>query len=92
MKRGEAASSDWKNNDCWQKIPRTQSHLAAGRMSDKTEAFGVSSSIPEGPARNLVGWPGVVEGHVHRLKLVKRQGYGRAAFPLLRKRVLYQAL
>ena len=31
---------------------------------------------------------GVVEGHVHRLKLIKRQGYGRAAFPLLRKRVL----
>lgn len=34
---------------------------------------------------------GVVEGHVHRLKLVKRQGYGRAAFPLLRKRVLSRA-
>jgi len=31
---------------------------------------------------------GVVEGHVCRLKLIKRQGYGRAAFPLLRKRVL----
>ena len=35
---------------------------------------------------------GVVQGHVHRLKLIKRQGYGRAAFPLLRKRVLYAAL
>ncbi|MGH7869538.1 MAG: transposase [Candidatus Dormibacteraceae bacterium] len=32
---------------------------------------------------------GVVEGHVHRLKLIKRQGYGRAAFPLLRRRVLH---
>ncbi len=31
---------------------------------------------------------GVVEGHVHRLKLIKRQGYGRASFSLLRKRVL----
>ena len=31
---------------------------------------------------------GVVEGHVHRLQLIKRQGYGRATFPLLRKRVL----
>jgi transposase len=30
----------------------------------------------------------IVEGHVHRLKLIKRQGYGRATFPLLRKRVL----
>ena len=28
---------------------------------------------------------GVVEGHVHRLKLIKRMGYGRARFPLLRK-------
>lgn len=35
---------------------------------------------------------GVVEGHVHRLKLIKRQGYGRASFPLLRKRVLSQAV
>jgi len=32
---------------------------------------------------------GVVEGHVTKLKLIKRQGYGKAGFPLLRKRVLY---
>jgi hypothetical protein len=32
---------------------------------------------------------GVVEGHVHRLKLIKRMGYGRAGFPLLRQRVLH---
>ena len=30
-----------------------------------------------------------VEGHVTKLKLIKRQGYGRAGFPLLRKRVLH---
>ena len=30
---------------------------------------------------------GVTEGQVHRLKLVKRQGYGRAGFALLRQRV-----
>jgi transposase len=29
-----------------------------------------------------------VEGHVHRLKLLKRQAYGRASFQTLRKRVL----
>jgi transposase len=34
---------------------------------------------------------GVAEGHVHRLKLVKRQGYGRAGFALLRQRVLQAA-
>jgi transposase len=31
---------------------------------------------------------GQVEGHVHRLKLIKRQMYGRAGFVLLRRRVL----
>jgi transposase len=29
-----------------------------------------------------------VEGHVHRVKLIKRQGYGRAKLDLLRRRVL----
>lgn len=32
---------------------------------------------------------GVVEGHVNRLKLIKRMMYGRAEFPLLRQRVLH---
>lgn len=32
---------------------------------------------------------GPVEGHVHRLKLIKRQMYGRARFDLLRLRVLH---
>jgi transposase len=31
---------------------------------------------------------GPTEGHVHRLKLIKRQGYGRAKLDLLRSRVL----
>jgi transposase len=31
----------------------------------------------------------VVEGHVTKLKLIKRQMYGKAGFPLLRKRVLH---
>ncbi len=32
---------------------------------------------------------GVVEGKVNKLKLIKRMGYGRTAFPLLRQRVLH---
>ena len=32
---------------------------------------------------------GTVEGQVTKLKLIKRQGYGKADFPLLRKRVLH---
>jgi len=31
----------------------------------------------------------MIEGHVTKLKLIKRQGYGKAGFPLLRKRVLH---
>jgi transposase len=31
---------------------------------------------------------GLVEGHVNRVKLIKRQGYGRAKFDLLRCQVL----
>ena len=34
---------------------------------------------------------GVTEGQIHRLKLVKHQGYGRAGFVLLRQRVLQAA-
>jgi transposase len=31
---------------------------------------------------------GVVEGHVNRIKMLRRQMFGRAGFTLLRKRVL----
>lgn len=34
---------------------------------------------------------GQTEGQITRLKLIKRQGYGRASFDLLRKRVLHAA-
>lgn len=34
---------------------------------------------------------GVVEGHVHRVKLIKRLMYGRAGFALLRQRILHAA-
>ncbi len=34
---------------------------------------------------------GVVEGHVNRLKCLKRAMYGRAQFDLLRQRVLYRS-
>jgi hypothetical protein len=34
---------------------------------------------------------GMVEGQIHRLKLIKRQMYGRAGFDLLRLRVLHSS-
>lgn len=37
----------------------------------------------------LVQNNGVVEGKINKLKLMKRMGYGRAGFALLRQRVLH---
>jgi transposase len=34
---------------------------------------------------------GQLEGQVNRLKVIKRAGYGRAKFDLIRKRVLYDS-
>ena len=60
-------------------LPELQS-FAAGVQKDK-----------DAVRAGLTWWinNGVVEGHVTKLKLIKRQGYGRAGFPLLRKRVLH---
>ena len=42
-------------------------------------------------ALTLPGSSGPVEGHINRLKLIKRSGYGRMHLDLLRQRVLYEA-
>jgi transposase len=61
------------------KLPELQS-FAAGVEKDK-----------DAVRAGLTWWikNGMVEGHVTKLKLIKRQGYGKAGFPLLRKRVLH---
>ena len=61
------------------KLPELQS-FAAGIEKDK-----------DAVRAGLTWWinNGMVEGHVTKLKLIKRQGYGKAGFPLLRKRVLH---
>lgn len=60
-------------------IPELQS-FAAGVEKDK-----------DAVTAGLTWWinNGMVEGQVTKLKLIKRQGYGKAGFPLLRKRVLH---
>lgn len=53
--------------------------VAAGMEADTTAIHEAISSR----------WSnGVVEGHVNRLKILKRQMYGRAGFELLRRRVM----
>jgi transposase len=55
-------------------------------------AGGLQDDLPTVTAGLTLEWNnGVTEGHIHRLKLVKRQGYGRAGFALLRQRVLHAA-
>jgi len=54
-----------------------------------TLAHGIRADYAAVEAALTTEWSnGLVEGHVHRVKLIKRQGYGRANFNLLRRRVL----
>lgn len=55
----------------------------------RTFATGIKRDLAAVQAALSYSWSqGQVEGQVHRLKLLKRQSYGRAGFELLRHRVL----
>jgi transposase len=55
-------------------------------------ARGLQDDLTAVTAGLTLAWSnGVTEGQSHRLKLVKRQSYGRAGFALLRQRVLQTA-
>ena len=76
--RNAPGLSDWIQRAVHAKIPALTSFVAGlGRDHAAVEAAFCS------PWSN-----GQVEGQVHRLKLIKRQMYGRAGFVLLRRRVL----
>ncbi|MFE2095225.1 transposase, partial [Streptomyces sp. NPDC059460] len=54
-----------------------------------TLAAGIDRDLDAVIAGLTLPWSsGVVEGHVNRIKMLKRQMFGRAGFALLRKRVL----
>ncbi|MEU9230753.1 transposase [Streptomyces massasporeus] len=54
-----------------------------------TLAAGIERDLDAVIAGLTLPWnSGVVEGHVNRIKMLKRQMFGRAGFDLLRKRVL----
>ena len=58
------------------------------------QTFAAALSREEAAIRHALTEPwstGPVEGHITRVKLVKRQMFGRANFDLLRQRVLYAA-
>ncbi len=73
--------------DSWLKLAEEQgvSELQGFAQSLKKDYDAVSAGL------TLEWSQGQVEGHVHRLKLIKRQAYGRVSFEMLRKRVLRRA-
>ena len=65
---------------------------AQGIAERKNFALGVKRDYEAVKAGLTLEWSnGQTEGQVHRLKLLKRQMYGRGRFDLLRKRVLKRA-
>ena len=72
---------------------RLDAWLAAVEADDQPDLHSFARGIRHDHDAVLNGltlpWSsGVVEGNVNRIKMIKRQMYGRASFPLLRKRVL----
>ena len=62
---------------------------ACGAPAMRRFAAGLKKDLPAVRAGLTEEWSnGPVEGFVHKLKLLKRQGYGRAGFDLLRARML----
>jgi transposase len=62
-----------------------------GAPAMKSFANGIKRDYPEVKAALTHKWSnGPVEGHVNRLKMIKRQMFGRANFDLLRQRVLHR--
>jgi transposase len=62
---------------------------AAQQTGLRSFALGVERDRAAIEATFRLPWSnGPVEGQIHRLKLIKRQGYGRANFDLLKQRVL----
>jgi transposase len=67
--------------------------LASARTTDLPGLHSFATGIERDQAAVIAGltldWSsGLVEGHVNRIKMLKRQMYGRASTDLLRKRVL----
>jgi transposase len=77
-------------------VRRLDPWLARAHKSSSPELRGFASGIKRDyaavkAALSLPWSQGQVEGHITRLKFLKRQMYGRARFDLLRSRVLRRA-
>lgn len=81
------ADRDLAGLDPWLADARGSGLAAFGALAN-----GIASDRAAVVAAFTTSWStGPVEGHVHRVKLIKRAGYGRAKLDLLRRRVLAAA-
>lgn len=79
---------------CERKPEQLDIWLSSAMTSGITELRNFATGLTRdwsavGAALALLRSNGPTEGHVQRLKLIKRHMYGRANFDLLLKRVLY---
>jgi hypothetical protein len=90
---GQRFGSMIRQQDASALMPWLEAIVASGIDTLKRFASGIEQDFDAvNAALRLPYSQGQVEGQVNRLKLIKRQMYGRAKFDLLRKRVLgYQA-
>ena len=65
-------------------VPLPAGAGAGGGVAPSMPGDVPNATTPEGASPST----GPVEGHITRVKLIKRAGYGRAKLPLLRARVL----
>jgi transposase len=79
--RGGAQLDAWLGAVERSDVPALQRFAKGLRADDAAVRAGLTEEWSNGPT----------EGHVNKLKLVKRQMYGRANFDLLRQRVLHAA-
>ena len=79
LRQGEADLEDWLAGAEASGLPQLRSFARGIRRDQQAVTAGLS--LPYSSA--------AMEGNVNKIKLIKRQCYGRAGFPLLRKRVIH---
>ncbi len=90
---GQRFSAMIKERDCDALLSWLKDATESGIDTLKQFAKGIKQDIDAVTNALRYEWSnGQVEGQVNRLKLIKRQMYGRANFDLLRKRVLFNPI
>ncbi|MEU6682871.1 hypothetical protein [Streptomyces sp. NPDC046832] len=75
--------------ECLTRLPLPRNHSHGTTLRHRHFAQHLERDIDAVTAGRTRPWnSGVVEGHVNRIKMLKRQMFGRAGFELLRKRIL----